>query len=443
MQKKWIRRFWLLPPIILALIVFFVAPRLKEPPQKAEAVEQSVRVRVISIPRLPILVRAVGYGTTKPARTWEAVAEVSGRVIWLSDDLKAGKIVAQGTELLRIDDSSYQLALTQVVTQLNTLSVKDRITRTSLALEENSQSLLKKDVERKRNLRKQGTISSSVLDEAERNLLKGEAAVQNFKNILELNAAERKVLNTQKEAAELDLSRTRLTAPFDVRITDLKVDLAQYVNKGQSLFSADGIDVTEVEARFPIGKLRPLIAGKTPANDEEENIPAVERTPGVLKLEAVVRLKTATHTIEWAARVDRAAGVVDPQTQTMGVVVVVDRPYEQARPGQRPALARNTFVEVELRKKPSGNPLVIPTSAIHAGQVYLLTKEKRLEIRRIKTAFIQGGFAVINTGLEEGELLVVSDLIPAVEGMLLDPIEDKKMDKRLKLEATGQKGMNE
>lgn len=443
MQKKWIRRFWLLPPIILALIVFIVAPRLKQPPQKAEAVEHAVRVRVITIPRVPILVRAVGYGTTKPARTWEAVAEVSGRVIWLSDDLKAGKIVAQGTELLRIDDSSYQLALTQVETQLNTLSVKDRITRASLALEERSQALLKKDIERKRNLRKQGTISSSVLEEAERNLLKGEAAVQNFKNILDLNEAERKVLNIQKEAAELDLRRTHLAAPFDVRITDLNVDLAQYVNKGQTLFSADGIDVTEIEARFPIGKLRPLMAGKDPANGEEENIPAVERIPGALKLEAIVRLKTATHTIEWAARVDRVAGLVDPQTQTMGVVVVVDRPYEQARPGQRPALVRNTFVEVELRKKPAGKPLVIPTSAIHDGQVYLLNKEKRLEIRRIKPAFIQGSIAAITMGLEEGETLVVSDLTPAVKGMLLDPIEDKKMVKRLKLEATGQKGMNE
>ena len=137
---------------------------------------------------------------------------------------------------------------------------------------------------------------------------------------------------------------------------------------------------------------------------------------------------------------DRVAGVVDPQTQTMGVVVVVDKPYEQARPGQRPALVRNTFVEVELKKKNKRKPVVIPTSAIHDGKVYVMDKERRLEIRRVKTAFIQGGSTAIAMGLEEGETLVVSDLIPAVQGMLLDPIEDKKVAKRLKMEATGRKG---
>ena len=227
MQKKWIRWFWLVPPILIALIFFIVAPRVKRPPQKAAAVERAVRVRVITVSRIPILVKAVGYGTTEPARTWEAVAEVSGQVIWLSDELKGGKIVAQGTELLRIDDSYYQLALTQVETQLNTMDVKDRITRASLALEERSQSLLKKDIERKRKLSKQGTISSSVLEEAERGILKGEAAVQSFKNILDINAAERKVLDTQKATANLDLSRTHLVAPFDVRITNRNVNQTQ------------------------------------------------------------------------------------------------------------------------------------------------------------------------------------------------------------------------
>jgi len=253
MQKKWIRRFWLVPPVLIALIFFVVAPRVKQPPQKITAVERAVMVRVITVPRISIVAKAVGYGTTASARTWEAVAEVSGNVIWLSDKLKNGKIVAQGTELLRIDDSSYQLALTLVETQLNTMDVKDRVTRTSLALEERSHSLLKKDIERKRKLSNRGTISPSVLEEAERGMLKSEAAVQNLKNILDINAAERKVLNTQKATAKLDIKRTHLVAPFDVRITDSKVNQAQYANKGQLLFSADDIDEAEIEARFPIG----------------------------------------------------------------------------------------------------------------------------------------------------------------------------------------------
>ena len=132
--------------------------------------------------------------------------------------------------------------------------------------------------------------------------------------------------------------------------------------------------------------------------------------------------------------------MIDPQTQSLGVVVVVDKPYEQARPGQRPPLVRNTFVEVELRKKLKGKTIVVPTSALHDGKVYVLDKENRLEIRPVTTMFIQRGAAAIAEGLTAGETLVVSDLIPAVSGMLLAPVADEKAMKRLKSEVTGQKG---
>ena len=53
--------------------------------------------------------------------------------------------------------------------------------------------------------------------------------------------------------------------------------------------------------------------------------------------------------------------------------------------------------------------------------------------------FKQGNLAIIAKGLDEDELIVISKLSPAIEGMLLDPIKDKKAMKRLKMEATGQK----
>ena len=40
--------------------------------------------------------------------------------------------------------------------------------------------------------------------------------------------------------------------------------------------------VAEIEARFPIGKLRPLMAGKPRAQGEDGNTPFVQRIPGAL-----------------------------------------------------------------------------------------------------------------------------------------------------------------
>lgn len=442
-KKKWSRRFWLIPPLIIAVAAWIMLPKLTSPPQRTDAAERAVKVRVIQAPGMTFVPRAIGYGSSQPAQTWEAVAEVAGQVVWLAEELKSGKIVAAGTELLRIDDATYRLALTQAQTQLSALEVRERITHASLDLEERGQALLVKETERKRSLNKRGLLAETTLEEAERTLLKGETAVQNLRNTLALNAAEREVLKTQLANAELDLQRTRLVAPFDVRITEVKINPAQYANKGQLLFSADGIERAEIEVQFPIGKLRPLIAGGQQNNEDAAATPATEKIPGAMDLEATVRLKTATHTVTWEARVDRVAGIIDSQTQTIGVVVAVDNPYLQAQPGQRPPLIRNTAVEVELRKRPKGKPVVVPTAALHAGKIYVMNAEKRLEVRSVKPFYNQDGATAIIKGLEEGETVVVSDLIPAIPGMLLDPVEDEKTLMRLKAAATGQQGRQE
>ena len=136
-------------------------------------------------------------------------------------------------------------------------------------------------------------------------------------------------------------------------------------------------------------------------------------------------------------KVERVAGQIDRQTQTTGVIVSVDDPYGQAQPGQRPPLSRNTFVEVELRGSPKGNQVIVPTSALHEGNVYVLGEDNRLDIRKVNVAFIQGRYAVLASGLDPEEKLIVSDLIPSIQGMLLEPIMDKKTRGMLMMEVSG------
>jgi len=431
MILTWKHRFWILPPILIAIIALILLSQTKKPPQKRVTAEHAVKAMTIIVPKILLIPKSIGYGMTEASRTWEAVAEVDGQINWVSDKFKSGHLIAQGTDLLHIDETKHQLALSQVDAESEALEIKDLAIRTSLKLEERSYTSLKKDIERKRKLLKQNTISSSDFETAERSLWKSESLVQNLKNTLAYNNSERKLLEIQKQKAQIDLDNTRFIAPFDVRITYKKINLEQYANKGQLLFSADDIRHVEVEARFPVGKLRPLLSKQNTINYINE-LPALERVPGAVKLNALVRLRTATHTLEWKARVDRVSGIIDPETQSIGVVVIVDDPYEQAQPGKRPPLLRNTFVEVELSQTPETKSVVIPVSAIHNGQIYIVDQAQRLKIRKIKTSLIQDNVAVITKGLEEGETLVVSKLIPAIEGMLLDTIEDKKALKRLK-----------
>lgn len=427
---KWKNILWLIVLVSMGGAAYYAAPMLKKGPQKTKVVERAVKVRMIKISKIDVVPRAIGYGKVAPARTWDSVAEVAGQIIWIADELRDGRIVKAGAEVLRIEDANYQLVLTQIGAQLNASKVKSKTARDALVLAQKELELLRQDYQRKKELAKKGTVSKATVHAAERPLLSGQARVTNLQNSLELISAEHQVLIAQRDAAMLELKRTHIAAPFDARITNVKIGAAQYANRGQLLFSADGLDVAEVAAQFPVGILRPLIAAAG-------NGKATQIRRGALALKAVVRLHTATHSIKWPARVARVSGAIDPQTQSLGVVVAVDRPTELAKPGVRPPLFRNTFLEVELVSRPIKGQIVVPLNAIHQGQVYVINDESRLEKRKVQVKFSQKGYAVLLKGVKPGEKIVTSDLVTAMDGMLLEPQKDKKTKRRMIAQATG------
>lgn len=427
---RWKRHAILVVVILLGVAIVFSASLLKRPPKQKPVAEQAVKVRAMKVPSLDVVPRSTGYGRVAPARNWEAVAEVSGQVVWIAEALRDGRVVTAGTELLRIEDANYKLVLAQTEAQLQAADVKRVSAERALTLAEKNLSLLQKDYKRQKQLAEKGTISKTTLDATERQVLAGRTQVDTHQSSLNLLNAENQALLARRDAAALDLQRTTISAPFDVRIIRVNIGTDQYANKGQLLFNADGLEVAEVEAQFSVGILRPLIRGLT-----TEGTPPIRA--GAMGLNALVRLQTASHTVEWSARVDRVAGSIDPQTQTLGVIVAVDRPYASAVPGERPPLMRDTFVEVELYSKPIQQRVVIPRGALHDGTVYVVNSESRLERRKVTVDFAQQAYAVIAKGLKAGERIVTSDLLSATEGMLLALTDDKNNKRQMIIAATG------
>ena len=427
--SRWKRNIGMIVIILFGVAMIMVAPKLKSPPKQIAVKEHPVKVNSITVPRLDVVPGATGFGRVSPGRTWESVAEVSGQIVWIADELRDGKVVAAGTELLRIEDANYRLVLAQKEAQLQSSEVKKKTTNDTLIISKKNLKLLQSDYKRQKRLAAKGTVSKAVMESSERQLLTGQTQVQELQNSLALLSAELQSLIAQRDAAKLDLQRTVKRAPFDVRITKVNIGIAQYANKGQLMFTGDGLEVAEIEAQFSVGSLRPLISGMVAEGGSNIRV-------GATMLTAVVRLKSASHIIEWPARVDRVAGSIDSQTQTLGVIVAVDRPYALASPGRRPPLLRDTFVEIELSSDPV-QQIVVPWSAVHEGVVYVIDDDSRLEMRKVKIKFSQQGYSVIARGLKAGERIVTSDLISATKGMLVISREDKKSMQRMVLEATG------
>lgn len=438
-----------LVPVVVGAAAVGYAVKNREEPQRLPPEERTTPVRVVTVPALDVVPRALGYGSAQPGRVWEAVAEVGGTVIYRHPELEKGAILRAGTELLRIDPTDYRLAVAQIEAnvrsteaQLAVLDVRASNTKRSLAIEERSIGLARKELERKQRLVRQGTISQAAVDQEERAVLVEEQAVQNLRNSMRLLPAERAVLEAtldqlgaRLETARRNLLRTTITAPFHCRIAEVNVEQAQFAVQGKVLVAADSLDVAEVTAQVPIGTLLTLVPRDLDLPmDAGATMPRLRELAG---LQAIVRLRTGRGATEWPARFSRISDTVDRRTRTVGVIVAVDDPYRRIVPGERPPLVKNMYVEVEIRGRPRPGAVVVPRGALTGGEVRIVGPDGRLRTREVEVDFVQTNFVVVRSGLEAGERVVVSDLPFAVDGMRLAPVEDEEALAALVAEAVG------
>ena len=424
----------ILPPVVIGIMVLMFMVAGKQPPAQAERGEPTRTVRVIEVPLVELVPMAEGYGQVQPARIWTAVSQVAGRVTYIHPRLRDGEILPVDTELVHIDPKDYELALAQAQAELAELNAQEKNARASLNIEKRNQQLARKELERIQKLVTKGTSSQSKSDETERAMLAYSASVQNLQNTLALVPSKRSVLEAKVSLAERNLEHTIIRAPFDMRVASLKVEADQYVPIGQSLFEGDAVDRVEIKAQVAMSSLRRLFIGRQMQIDIER---VSEEFAELIALDPVVKLDMGNHVAEWQAEFVRFSDTVDPETRTMGVVVAVDNPFEKVIPGYKPPLSKGMFVNVVMRGKKSMQRVLVPRSAVRANTVYVADEDNRLRRRSVKILFSQGDISVVEQGLEPGERVVVTDLVPAVDGMLLQVQLDEELNQSLKAHGTG------
>jgi multidrug efflux pump subunit AcrA (membrane-fusion protein) len=445
------RRWVFILPVAIGLLLFFILNRNAKELEPIEAGEVAHVLRVIEATRMDVAPRAIGYGTSMPGQIWQAVAEVRGRVTEIHPDLASGAFIKKDTVLVKIDERDYELALAanratieQIKAQQSELSVQETNTRALLKIEECSLKLAEEALKRKRSLLEEGIVAPDEVDTEERTVLTQRQTVQSLKNTLALIPSQQQSLeaNLKSSQAQLaqtqrDLERVIIKAPFDCRLGKVTLEEAQFIAAGQVLFEAYSVMVTEVEARFPPEQLRPILSGIDLAKISSPETSAMDRLRETINVSARVRISGFPDLEPWPARFDRVRESVDPQTRTIGIVVAVDEPYKKAIPGRRPPLTKDLFCEVELQATKKIITIVIPRSALRGRAIYMLSKEGRLQKREVTPGFDQGTFVTIKSGIEPGEIVVVSDPVPAIEGMLVDPIVDDVLMSQLRIEASG------
>jgi len=321
--STWQQRLLILPPVALGAAVLWFAVATRPQPPQVEPTEPVRKVRIVEAARGALTPRVEAYA----AAVWNAVAEVSGRIIQVHPKLADGAIIRPGETLVRIDPRSFELTLAQLDAERTELNIQEANSRASLLIERRNVELTSDDLARQKQLGNRGTTARNAIDQTERTMLSSQQAVRSLENTL-------------------DLERTEIRAPFALRISALKVENNQYVGIGTTLLKGDSIERAEVHAELAPEQMRGLTLGMV-----QDGALSLEDLANALRarfgLTIQVRFSLAIDLEGWDAQFERTKQV-DSNTRTIGVVASVADPYKGAKADKRPPLVSGMFVRMDL-----------------------------------------------------------------------------------------------
>lgn len=308
-------------------------------------------------PKVPVAVVSVQTGdiqsdyessaTLQAQKSAQVLARVTGVVRSIS--VEEGKDVKAGAVLLRIENDEFRLRLKQATAKAEGL--RDRFERL------------------------------------------GKMVKQKFVSSEEFEALRHELSSAEAEAglAQLQLSRTRVKAPFSGRVVRRLVDVGQTVQNSAPLFE--------------IADMQPLLA--------RVFIPSKEL--GLVAPGQTVSLTLDSNGAKLEGTIELVSPLIDPNTGTIKVTVKISEYPKATRVGD--------FAKVRIVTAKRTDVLVIPSIAIveERGEKAVFVVENGLAQRRVvDLGFRQGARSQARKGLKVGERLVVKGQQSLKDG---DPVE--------------------
>ncbi|MEE9253764.1 MAG: efflux RND transporter periplasmic adaptor subunit [Pseudomonadales bacterium] len=365
--------------VVLSLIgaAALIATQADVRPAFQEPVPTVVRVLEVTPKQVKLSVHS--QGTAVPKTQSELVPEVSGRVTWISPSLVAGGFFETGEVLLKIDERNYRTAVER--------------SRANVSRAEAEYEHARFEHGRLVQLEKRQLTSRSAMEGALRTMRVAEASMSDASAAL--------------EQAEFDLERTQIQAPFTGLVSTERVDLGQFVSRGNAVATlyASGT----VEVRLPIADHQ--LAYLNLALGHRGLIDISVAPPVTLTADYAGKIYT------WEGHVVRTEGQIDAKSRMVNVVASVDNETAET------PLTVGLFVEAEIEGRLAEDVVVLPRNALRNGnQVLVVDDDDRLRYRDVKPLRMYRDQVLIREGLEAGERVCISPLQTVIDGMPVEPI---------------------
>jgi multidrug efflux system membrane fusion protein len=339
----------------------------------AVAVKRERPVPVVAAPvvRKAVPVRIETIGSVQTLASVAIKSRIDGQIV--AAHFREGQDVKEGDVLFTLDSRAAEAQLRQAEAQL----ARDRAQLANA----------RREVERQAELAAKNFASSQKYDEVrttaqalEATVRAGEAVVENLK---------------------VQLSYYTIVSPISGRTGAV------------ALKPGSTVKANDTGALVTINQIDPIyVAFSVPQRDLAEVREAMRQHP----LEAVVQpLGDAKPVKGELAFVDNA---IDIATGTITLKAVFANEAERLWPGQ--------FVNVTLTLRVESGALTVPAPAIQSGQtgpyVYVVRPDRTAEPREVVVQRQAGEEAVIASGLDEGEQVVVDGQLRLTKGTPVEPL---------------------
>ncbi|MBU2870378.1 efflux RND transporter periplasmic adaptor subunit [Colwellia sp. E2M01] len=373
----------LVPVAIIAITVVLMLVIFKNPPESqrgkpSKAAQMTVETMKLNPKPYPIVVES--FGTVEPRTQSVLYPQVSGQIIKVSKQFRAGGFFEKGDVLVQLDDRD--------------LRAEVNIAKASLMSA--NQALQEEDAR----------VKQAKTDW--QRLGKGEAPSSLVLREPQYEAAKAQVLSAQAllDKAELALERTKIIAPYAGRILQKYVDIGQVISSSTQL--ADIFSVDYLEVRLPIkNKDLPLmVLPEEYRNTQEDSVKEYDSMPSNVVLTSNLMGNQA-----WEGHIVRTESAIDELSQQLYVVAQIIRPFDKKQNTNTGAQIKiGQYVTAKIKGRTVENTLVIPSSAIYQGSYVYIVENNLLMRKDIKLGWQNGTESIVTEGLKAGDELVLTSL---------------------------------
>ena len=364
---------------LIASVLVKTAPKARRKPPVRNA--RLVEVLPVQISSERVTIYAMG--TVRPAREINLQPRVSGQIVEVSEEFIPGGHFKEGEMLVKLDTTDLELAVRQRESDLARM-------KSDLALELGRQEIAQHEYE----------LLGDVVTEADRELVLRQPQLDQVR-------AAMATAEAALEQARLNLDRTTVKAPFNATVRARSVNLGMQVTPAATLATLTGTDYYWVEATVPVDQLQWI------------EVPVSTGTKG-----PPVRLYSEAG---WGGEQYREGHVVrlmnslEEEGRMARLLVEVEDPLALT-PGRagRPRLLLGEYVRVEIEARELEGVVAVDRRLVRDDEtVWIMNEQGQLAIREVDIVFRGREQFLLRGGVEEGDLLVVTELSAPVEGMPL------------------------